>query len=81
MEFSLPLTELLSSLWMMMVNNEAVDIPCMVKSVGFEQWLQDYLVCVLLVYWIYDQYKEMWSHVVCVIFAAICWLELTYDYL
>ena len=46
-----------------MVNNEAVDIPCMVKSVGFEQWLQDYLVFALLVYWTYDQYKGMWSHV------------------
>ena len=64
-----------------MVNNEAVDTPCMVKSVGFEQWLQDYLVCVscildlwpiqgnvvgvciVTVYWIYGQYKGMWSHV------------------
>ena len=52
----------------------------MVRSVGFEQWLQDYLVFALLVYWIYDQYTRdcgpMCNPVVCVIFAAICWLEL-----
>ena len=70
MEFSLPLTELLSPLWMMMVNNEAVDTPCMVRSVGFEQWLQDYLVCVLCI-------LDLWPIQGNVVSCVTLWLVLS----
>ena len=53
-----------------MVNNEAVDTPCMVRSVGFEQWLQDYLVCVLCI-------LDLWPIQGNVVSCVTLWLVLS----